>query len=122
MPPTGRESFQPARQGFPRAGVQKKKSASPGSEHSIECGELCAHSVADIILIDHRFRIDPDISERGEDGLESTGLGLGAAARYFGPAPNDADAAEATCGLRHEKGFHGMAMASSTLSTRYAAP
>src|SRR5438309_12050220 len=39
-------------------------------EHAIERGELCAHGVEDVVLEDHRFRIDADIGERGEDGLE----------------------------------------------------
>jgi hypothetical protein len=56
-------------------------------EHAIKRGELSSDIVADMILVDHRFRIDADIGERGEDGLEPTGLRLGAAARYFVSAP-----------------------------------
>jgi hypothetical protein len=63
--------------------------------------ELCAHGVEDIVLVDHRFRIDTRISERREDGLEPAGLRRGAAARRFIAAPQDSDPAEVSCGLRH---------------------
>ena len=43
-------------------------------EHAIERGELCTHGIDDIVLIDHRFRIDPDIGERREYGFEPAGL------------------------------------------------
>jgi hypothetical protein len=56
-------------------------------EHAIECGELCAHGVEDIVLVDHRVRIDVDIGERGEDGLEPAGLWRGTAARRFVATP-----------------------------------
>ncbi len=52
-------------------------------EHAIERGELCAHGVEDIVLVDHRFRFDADIRERGEDGLEPAGFWRGAMARRF---------------------------------------
>ena len=56
-------------------------------EHAIECGELCAHGVDDIVLVDHRFRFDPDIRERCEDGLEPADFWHGAMARRFIAAP-----------------------------------
>ena len=49
-------------------------------EHTIDRGELCAHGVEDIVLVDHRFRIDADVSERREDGLEPAVICRGAAA------------------------------------------
>ena len=52
-------------------------------EHAIKRGELCAHGVNDIVLVDHRFRIDANVGERREDGLEPAGLWRGAAARRF---------------------------------------
>ena len=56
-------------------------------QHAIERGELGAHGVADIVLVDHRLCIDADIGERREDGLEPAGLRRGAAARRFIAAP-----------------------------------
>jgi hypothetical protein len=50
-------------------------------------GELRAHGVEDIVFVDHRVRIDADIGERSEDGLEPAGLWRGAAARRFVAAP-----------------------------------
>jgi hypothetical protein len=52
-------------------------------EHAINHGELCAHSVADIVLIDDRFRIDADFGQRCEDVFEPAGLWRGAATRRF---------------------------------------
>lgn len=49
-------------------------------EHAIERGELRAHGIDDIVLVDHRFGIDADIGERFENGLEAaraTGCQLG---------------------------------------------
>jgi hypothetical protein len=56
-------------------------------EHANDCGELCAHGLQDIVLVDHRFRIDADIGERREDGLEPAGLWRRAAARRFVAPP-----------------------------------
>jgi hypothetical protein len=42
-----------------------------------------AHGIEDIVLVDYRFRIDADISERCEDGLEPATLRRGTAARRF---------------------------------------
>ena len=70
-------------------------------EHAIERGELCAHSVEDIVLINHRFGIDADIGERREHGLEPAGLRRGIAARRFIAPPEESDAAKASCGLKH---------------------
>ena len=52
-------------------------------EHAIERGELCAHGVEHIVLVDHRFRFDADISERCEDGLEPACFWRGGTARRF---------------------------------------
>jgi hypothetical protein len=41
---------------------------------------MCAHDVEDIVLVDHRFRIDANVSERREDGLEPTTICRGGAA------------------------------------------
>ena len=48
-------------------------------EHAIERGELCAHGLEDIVLVDHRFRIDANVGERCED--------RGAAASCFIASP-----------------------------------
>src|SRR6516162_460707 len=72
-------------------------------EHAIERGELCAHGVDDIVLIDHGFCVDTDIGERREDGLEPAGLWRGTAARCFIASPEDSDAAESSCGMKHGK-------------------
>ncbi len=72
-------------------------------EHAIERGEPCAHGVEDIVLIDHRFRIDTDLGKRREHGLEPAGLWRGTAARRFITPPEDSDVAEASCGLKHGK-------------------
>jgi hypothetical protein len=56
-------------------------------EHAIECGELCAHRVEDIIFVDYWVRIDADIGKRREDGLESAVLWRGTAARRFVATP-----------------------------------
>src|SRR5947209_16887515 len=69
-------------------------------KHAIERGELCAQGVEDIVLIDHRFRIDADIGERRENGLEPAGLWRGTATRGFIAPPEDGNAAEASCGLK----------------------
>ena len=53
------------------------------NKHAVECGKLCAHGVEDIVLVDHRFRIDADIGERREDGLEPAGVWCGTTARRF---------------------------------------
>src|SRR5437588_8218126 len=74
-------------------------------KHAIERGELCAQGVEDIVLIDDRFRIDPYIDERSEYGLEPAGLWGGTATRRFIAPPEDGDAAEASCGLKHGKGL-----------------
>ena len=50
-------------------------------EHAIERGELCAHGVEDVVLVDHRLSIDADMVERREDSLEPAGLWCGTAAR-----------------------------------------
>jgi hypothetical protein len=52
-------------------------------EHAVKRGELRAHGVEDIVLVDHRLRIDAEIGERREDGLEPAGLRHGTAARRF---------------------------------------
>jgi hypothetical protein len=70
-------------------------------EHAIERSELRAHGVEDIVLVDHRLRIDTGISERREDGLEPTGIWRATAARRFIAPPQDSDPAEVSCGLRH---------------------
>ena len=49
-------------------------------EHTIDCGELCSHGVEDIVLVDHRFRIDADVSERREDSLEPAAICRGTTA------------------------------------------
>src|SRR5262249_40552582 len=59
--------------------------------------------VADVVLVDHLFRIDADVGERREHGLEPAGLRRRAAARRFIAAPQDGDAAEAGCGGRNGK-------------------
>ena len=56
-------------------------------EHAIECRELCVHGVEDIVLVDHRFRIDADIGERSENGLEPAARWRSAAARRFAASP-----------------------------------
>ena len=56
-------------------------------EHAIDCGELCAHDVEDIILIDHRFSMDADVSERREDGLQPAVICRGTAASDFVASP-----------------------------------
>jgi len=43
--------------------------------------------VDDVVLVDHRYRIDADIDERGEDGLEPAGVWRSAAARRFTGPP-----------------------------------
>ena len=45
--------------------------------------EVAAHGVEDIVLVDHRFRIDADFAERGEDSLKPARLWRGIAARLF---------------------------------------
>src|SRR5262249_45455449 len=72
-------------------------------EDAIERGELRAHGVEDIVLVDHRFRIDTDMGERREHGLEPAGVRRRTTARRFIAPPQDGDAAEATCGLGHGK-------------------
>src|SRR5215470_18929707 len=89
-------------------------------EHAIERGELCARGIEDIVLVDYRFRIDADIGERREDGLEPAGLWRGAAARRFIAAPEDSDAAEASCGLRYGKRLHVHDRAPARASARTA--
>src|SRR6516164_4249656 len=49
--------------------------------------ELCTDGVEDIVLVDHRFRIDADIGERHEHGLEPAGVCRGTTARRFIAAP-----------------------------------
>ena len=56
-------------------------------EHPIERNQLSAHGVEDLVLVDHRFRIDADIGERREDALEPAGFWRGAAARRLVAAP-----------------------------------
>jgi hypothetical protein len=72
-------------------------------EHAIKRGKPCAHGVADIVLVDHRFGIDADFGKRRRDGFEPARLRSGAAARRFIAPPQDGDAAEASCGLGHGK-------------------
>jgi hypothetical protein len=72
-------------------------------EHAIERGELCADGVENIVLVDHRFRINADIGERREHGPEPAGLWRGTAARRFISPPEDSDAAETNSGLKHGK-------------------
>jgi hypothetical protein len=45
-------------------------------EYAIERGELCAHGVEDVVLVYHRLRIDTEIRERPEDGLEPLASGV----------------------------------------------
>ena len=71
-------------------------------QHAIERGELRPHGLEDVVLIDHRLRIDTDISECREDSLEPACSRRGAAARRFVATPENSDAAEASCGFRHE--------------------
>src|SRR5262245_37207549 len=56
-------------------------------EHAIEGAELCAHGVKDIVLVNYWFRIDTDIGEGSEDGLEPAGVGRGTATRRFIASP-----------------------------------
>ena len=56
-------------------------------EHTIDCGELCAHGAENIILIDHRFGIDADVSERREDSLEPAAICRGTTASSLVAAP-----------------------------------
>jgi hypothetical protein len=78
-------------------------------EHAIKRGELSAHGVEDIILVDHRFGVDANVAERREDSLEPAGLWRRVAARRCITAPQDSDAAKgrlegrfkARFGLRH---------------------
>src|SRR6516225_5353830 len=93
-------------------------------KHAIERGELCAHGVDDIVLIDHGFCVDTDIGERREDGLEPAGLWRGTAARCFIASPEDSDAAESSCGMKHGKrlrvSFFYVTACLYTFSTRRA--
>jgi hypothetical protein len=52
-------------------------------EHAIEHGELYARGVKDIVLVDHRFRIDADIGQCREDAPEPARLWRGTAAGRF---------------------------------------
>src|SRR4029077_187912 len=70
-------------------------------EYAIKSGEPWARAVEDIVLIDYRFRIDTDLGERCEHGPEPAGLGRDTAARRLLTPPEDSDAAEASCGLKH---------------------
>ncbi len=70
-------------------------------QHAIERGELGPHGVADIVLVDHRFGRDADIGERRKDGLEPAGVRRGTAALRLIAPPQDSDAPEASCGIRH---------------------
>jgi hypothetical protein len=56
-------------------------------KHTIEPGELCAHGVEDIVLIDNRLRIHANVGERREDGLEPAALWRSATPRGFIAAP-----------------------------------
>ena len=56
-------------------------------EHTIERGELCANGVENIVLVDHRLRIDPNIGESREDGLEPSSLWRGTTPRHFIATP-----------------------------------
>src|SRR6516165_4404940 len=56
-------------------------------EHAIERGEVCAYFVEHIVLIDDRFRIDADVGECREHGLEPAGLRRVAAARRLVAPP-----------------------------------
>src|SRR5262249_37494372 len=61
-----------------------------------------------------------DIGERREDGLEPAGLRRGAAARRFIAAPEDSDAAEASCGPRYGKRLRIHNRAPARVSARTA--
>src|SRR5215207_819697 len=52
-------------------------------EQAIESGKLRADGVDDLVLVNHRFCVDIDMSERREDGLEAARLARGAAALHF---------------------------------------
>src|SRR5262249_38799755 len=91
-------------------------------EHAIKLGELCVDRVKDIVLIDRRFRINPDIAERGEDGPEPAGLWRSGAPRRFATAPQDSDAADASFGLRHERPLRIYAPMSFFLSAAPPSP
>jgi hypothetical protein len=56
-------------------------------EYAIELGELCAHGVEDIVLVNHRFHIDADVGECCEDGLKPTGVWHGTTACHFVAPP-----------------------------------
>lgn len=56
-------------------------------EYAIERSQLCAHGIEDVVLVDHRLRINADISERSEDGLEP--LVSGEALRRVASSPRD---------------------------------
>ena len=43
--------------------------------------QVAARGVEDVVLVNHRFRIDADIGKRREDGLEPAGLWCRGAAR-----------------------------------------
>ncbi len=58
-------------------------------EHTIEPEELCAHGGEDIVLVDHRFRIDADIGERRDDNFETAGLQRCIVAGRFIAPPQD---------------------------------
>ena len=72
-----------AQQGVEIGAVAPLVNGVDPDEHAIKRGELCAHGVNDIVLVNHRFRIDADIGERRENGLEPAGLWRGAAALRF---------------------------------------
>src|SRR5262245_4960870 len=72
-------------------------------EYAIDRFELTAHGVEDIVLIDHWFRIDAGIGEHREDRPEPASICRSGAARCFIAPPQDSDAAEASCRLRHGK-------------------
>src|SRR5262249_45878131 len=72
-------------------------------EYTIELYELCSHGVEDVVLVNHRLRIDADVGERREDGLEPTRLWRSSMARRFIAPPKDCDAAEASCGFGNGK-------------------
>jgi hypothetical protein len=72
-------------------------------EHAIERSQLCPHSVEDIVLVDQRFRIDADIAERREDGLEPASLWRGAPARRFIASRQNSYPAEASCAFIYDR-------------------
>jgi hypothetical protein len=56
-------------------------------EHAVERGKLSAHDLEDIVLIDHRLRIDTGIGECREDVLETACSWRGATAGRFVATP-----------------------------------